>query len=208
MDRIVGHILRAAGGMVAAAQAEAAATASCPGTAVGTSGELLTALGEGMAALEAVLYPSGGRTVALAALVQQAMAAADGALRQQAEAEEALRQHLLDNELLAARRLAAALLRWWRRPQQEEADRLELAQAAATRSCAYLACANLGAEGGAGAGEGVGSKRCSGCRAVWYCGTACSHADWRAGGHRRVCKALAAARQAARQQRQERAGPP
>ena len=27
-----------------------------------------------------------------------------------------------------------------------------------------------------------------------YCGTACSHADWRA-GHRRTCKALAAARQ-------------
>ena len=35
----------------------------------------------------------------------------------------------------------------------------------------------------------------SACRAVWYCGTACSHADWRA-GHRRVCKALAAERQA------------
>ncbi len=32
-----------------------------------------------------------------------------------------------------------------------------------------------------------------------YCGTACSHADWRA-GHRRVCKALGAARQQQRQQ--------
>ena len=40
---------------------------------------------------------------------------------------------------------------------------------------------------------------CSACRAVWYCGTACSHADWREGGHRRVCKALAAERQARRQ---------
>ena len=38
---------------------------------------------------------------------------------------------------------------------------------------------------------------CSACRAVWYCGTACSHADWRA-GHKRVCKALAAERQAAK----------
>ena len=38
----------------------------------------------------------------------------------------------------------------------------------------------------------------SACRAVWYCGTACSHADWRQGGHRRVCKALGAARVAAK----------
>ena len=38
----------------------------------------------------------------------------------------------------------------------------------------------------------------SACRAVWYCGTACSHADWRQGGHRRVCKALGAARAAAK----------
>jgi hypothetical protein len=28
---------------------------------------------------------------------------------------------------------------------------------------------------------------------AWYCGTACSHADWRA-GHRRVCRALGPAR--------------
>ena len=44
------------------------------------------------------------------------------------------------------------------------------------------------------------NRTCSACRAVWYCGTACSHADWREGGHRRMCKALAAARQAAKQQ--------
>ena len=30
--------------------------------------------------------------------------------------------------------------------------------------------------------------------ATRYCGTACSHADWRA-GHKRTCKALGAARQ-------------
>ena len=42
----------------------------------------------------------------------------------------------------------------------------------------------------------------SACRAVWYCGTACSHADWRA-GHKRVCKALATARQAEKEARQQ-----
>jgi len=43
----------------------------------------------------------------------------------------------------------------------------------------------------------------SACRAVWYCGTACSHADWRA-GHKRVCKALGAARQAEKEERRRR----
>jgi hypothetical protein len=33
---------------------------------------------------------------------------------------------------------------------------------------------------------------------AWYCGTACSHADWRA-GHRRVCRALGATRLAEQQ---------
>ena len=70
---------------------------------------------------------------------------------------------------------------------------LELARVAATRSCAFLGCANLRASGGPDAGQGVGSLKCAACRAVWYCGTACSHADWRA-GHKRVCKALAAER--------------
>ena len=42
---------------------------------------------------------------------------------------------------------------------------------------------------------------CSACRAVWYCGTACSHADWREGGHRRVCRALGAARAAEKEAR-------
>ena len=40
----------------------------------------------------------------------------------------------------------------------------------------------------------------SACRAVWYCGTTCSHADWWA-GHRRVCKALGAARAAEKERR-------
>ena len=46
---------------------------------------------------------------------------------------------------------------------------------------------------------------CSACRAVWYCGTACSHADWREGGHRRVCRALGAARAAEKAARQQAA---
>lgn len=95
-------------------------------------------------------------------------------------------------------RLAAVLLRQWEQPEQQAADRLALAQAAATRSCANLRCANLGLEGGPGAGEGKGCKRCGSCRAVYYCSMACSHADW-PGGHRRVCKALGAARLKERQ---------
>ena len=46
---------------------------------------------------------------------------------------------------------------------------------------------------------------CSACRAVWYCGTACSHADWREGGHRRICKALGAARAAEKAARRQQA---
>jgi hypothetical protein len=79
---------------------------------------------------------------------------------------------------------------------QAALQRLDSARAAATRSCAYLACANLAVEGGPAAGEGKGSLRCSGCKVAWYCSTVCSHADWRAGGHRRVCRVLAAARAA------------
>ena len=37
---------------------------------------------------------------------------------------------------------------------------LALARAAATRSCAYLRCANLEGRGGVRAGEGEGSQRC------------------------------------------------
>ena len=66
--------------------------------------------------------------------------------------------------LPAAQPLASALLDWWRQPEQEAGMRLQLAQAAAARSCAYLRCTNLGAEGGPAAGEGVGSMR---CRWVW-----------------------------------------
>ncbi|PRW56827.1 hypothetical protein C2E21_4658 [Chlorella sorokiniana] len=96
--------------------------------------------------------------------------------------------------LAPAAALAPMLREHWAQPEQVAADRLALARAAAARSCAYLRCANLGGEGGPAAGQGVGSQRCSACRAMWYCGTACSHADWREGGHRRVCRALAQGR--------------
>ncbi|KAI3433899.1 hypothetical protein D9Q98_003701 [Chlorella vulgaris] len=87
------------------------------------------------------------------------------------------------------------------RREPQPGDALELAQAAATRSCAYLRCANLASEGGPAAGKGAGTRRCSKCRVAQYCDTACSRADWRA-GHRRTCGALGAARVAER----ERAG--
>ncbi len=60
----------------------------------------------------------------------------------------------------AAERVAALLLQAWDSPEQQAARRLELAQAAATRSCAYLRCANVGGEGGPFAGQGADSKRC------------------------------------------------
>ncbi|KAL4447721.1 hypothetical protein ABPG75_004940 [Micractinium tetrahymenae] len=114
--------------------------------------------------------------------------------------EQAVEQQLgrLQHDSLPyALAVADQLQKCWEEQQagRQAAAQLELAQAAATRSCAYLRCANLGAEGGPGAGQQPGSKRCGGCRAVWYCGTACQHADWREGGHRRMCAALAAARQ-------------
>ena len=46
------------------------------------------------------------------------------------------------------------------KPERHAEAQLELSQAAATRSCTYLRCANLGGEGGPAAGEGVGSMRC------------------------------------------------
>jgi hypothetical protein len=100
----------------------------------------------------------------------------------------------------AAGQLASALLVLWTGPEQRKQAALELAQASAARSCAYLSCSNVCAEGGPAAGQGVGNKRCSQCHTAFYCGTACSHADWRQGRHGRVCKALAGARHADQQQ--------
>ena len=101
--------------------------------------------------------------------------------------------------------LAVLLQQYWALPEQQQMAQLELAQAAAGRSCAYLRCANVAGLGGPATGDGLGSKRCSKCRAVWYCGTTCSHADWRA-GHRHVCSALGAARVAVQVQQTEQHG--
>ena len=60
----------------------------------------------------------------------------------------------------ASARVAALLLSAWAMPEQQAAQQLEMAQAAATRSCAYLRCANLGGKGGPFAGQGADSKRC------------------------------------------------
>ncbi|KAI3433910.1 hypothetical protein D9Q98_003712 [Chlorella vulgaris] len=106
-----------------------------------------------------------------------------------------------DGDSEAAARLRHEMLPLLHREPQPD-DALELAQASASRSCAYLRCANLAGEGGPAARQGAGSQRCSKCKVAWYCGTACSHADWRA-GHRRVCRALGAARVAAREQQHE-----
>ncbi|KAI3433853.1 hypothetical protein D9Q98_003656 [Chlorella vulgaris] len=107
-------------------------------------------------------------------------------LAEQCEATEASRSADDHAELLADLQLHQQ-----QRREPQAGDALDLAQAAATRSCAYLRCANLAGEGGPAARQGAGSKRCSKCRVAWYCGTACSHADWRV-GHRRVCRALGA----------------
>jgi hypothetical protein len=100
---------------------------------------------------------------------------------------------LKERALPPAEALAQLLWQHWQQPEQQRAARLDLAQAAGTRCCAYLRCGQLEGQGGPGPGEGKGSLRCGGCKAVWYCGTACSHADWRE-GHNRVCRELAALR--------------
>ena len=118
----------------------------------------------------------------------------------QSAADDAALHAALLAALPAAEHAAAALQRWWAEPQQAAAARLLLAKAAAARSCANLRCVNLaGFRGGPAAGQGTGCLKCSGCRSVWYCCTACSTANWRAGGHKQACKALAEARQQARQ---------
>ncbi len=69
--------------------------------------------------------------------------------------------------LQALQNLAKALQQVWQLPEQQEAARLEAAQAAAARSCAYLRCANLGGGGGPAVGQGSGSSKCSACRVAW-----------------------------------------
>ena len=98
-------------------------------------------------------------------LLQQAAAVSKG-LDCRGEADDAaLLAQLpeLSSRLPAAAKLADVLHQWWQpamQPERHAEAQLALAQAAATRSCAYLRCANLGGEGGRAAGQGVGSMRC------------------------------------------------
>jgi hypothetical protein len=124
-------------------------------------------------------------------LLERSIRPQSGGSQSNSDAAQAEKELLACGDLLAGRIEQA-----WAATGEAAQQRLESAQAAATRSCAYLACANLAIEGGAVAGEGKGSLRCSGCKVAWYCSTDCSHADWKTGGHRRVCKALVAARAA------------
>ncbi|PNH09127.1 hypothetical protein TSOC_004295 [Tetrabaena socialis] len=62
------------------------------------------------------------------------------------------------------------------------------------RLCGNPACRNF-----AGPSEAdLPLRKCSGCRAVRYCGTACQGQHWREGGHREACARLRAATQAAK----------
>lgn len=74
---------------------------------------------------------------------------------------------------------------------EDAAELLALARIAAARSCAHLACSNVRITGAPAASEGDGCKKCAACRAVRYCSRECQRADWKHGGHSRVCKALA-----------------
>lgn len=76
---------------------------------------------------------------------------------QQGSAVRALRQ--LSTEMLPEVVQAAELVVQQLMPAAEAAQ-LQLAQAAAARSCAYLCCTKLRGEGGPEAGQGAGSQHC------------------------------------------------
>lgn len=89
----------------------------------------------------------------------------------------------LHSLLRAAEALSDAMLHFWALPEQAAAARLEAARAAGGRRCANLCCASL--QGG------LPRKKCGKC-GTRYCCAACCIADWRQGGHKEVCAALAA----------------
>jgi hypothetical protein len=163
--------VQAAIAAVAAAGATAAADLQRAGGSAGRGrghAELAGKLREGAARLSASLDAVHASSKALAA-----ERSAGGAMQLAGALKPLLRP---------ADDLAALVHQHWQLPEQAAALQVERTQAAATRSCAYACCANLGG--------GDGGKLCSGCRVARYCGAECSHADWRQGGHRRVCKAL------------------
>ena len=150
---------------------------------------------------EACSDEAGPLLTAVQGLIQAAQAASGGSTQLSAAAAEL--EGLLhpqeagagfeEQAWQAAAKLAAELAKYWEEPAQLAIDRMQYAQASGTRSCAFLHCGNLRASGGPAAGQGVGFKKCGGCRVQFYCSTQCSHEDWRV-GHKRMCKLLAAMR--------------
>ncbi|KAL4437463.1 hypothetical protein ABPG75_004602 [Micractinium tetrahymenae] len=69
---------------------------------------------------------------------------------------------LVPRALQVAQQLGAALHAYCQQPEQQRAALAEVALAAASRSCAFLRCANVGGRGGPDAGQGEGSLRCGG----------------------------------------------
>ena len=118
--------------------------------------------------------------------LQQAPRVSTGLECRQGADSAALAEQLpqLSARLPAATKLANLLHDWWQpdmQPERYAEAQLALVQAAATRSCAYLRCANLGGEGGPAAGQGAGSMRCrsalkwGGRVLVWRCGAGVEH---------------------------------
>ena len=96
----------------------------------------------------------------LTSLQQLALASRGGMLTPGQVADFKQRLH---SEYLPALAAAATLMQRQReeRPWIEQAQELlEEGLAAATRSCAYLRCANLGGGGGPAAGQGTSSAKC------------------------------------------------
>lgn len=99
---------------------------------------------------------------ASAAAALHELQAAHAQLAQQAAsfANAGVPAHVAPQLCSALGRAAAALEAWWALPEHASAQQLEVAQVAALRSCAYMRCANVAAQGGPAAGQGVGSMRC------------------------------------------------
>ena len=96
------------------------------------------------------------------ALIEQAIAAAGTLQRllQDPPPPPAGRDQRRRQLLEACEHAAAVVAQHLALPQQAQAAQLELARAAAGRSCAYLRCPNVERAGGALAGQGEGSMRC------------------------------------------------
>lgn len=130
--------------------------------------------------------------------LQAAAAELGSSMSAHAEPQEAAANvHLaaMQRCLPQAQKLACLLRQHWQaeasHAETVAAARLDLARAAATRDCANLRCPHF---------TGKRGRLCSGCRTVRFCCQECNVAAWQAGhmlGHRHVCAALAAARQAA-----------